>query len=202
MSNRASFNFRKGSVMIRIWMAFSTILPVAGCLTLGAAEEDPLPPPNRPDREALRERAKNLAPEERQKMIREFREKHGLGGTNRSELERRREEIKKLSPEQREAKLKELRQSLGPARREFRLNQQQRDSKRNEIQQRINAHIADLEKRKAEGVLSEPEQRRLQRMHQMSRRLAQKAPPGSAGLPPPKSTAEPGQPPAPLKPAK
>jgi hypothetical protein len=183
--------------MRRIWMTFSTILPVATCLTLGAAEEDPSPPPNRPDREALRERAKNLAPDERQKMIREFREKHGLGGTNRSELERRREELKKLPPEQREARLKEIRESLGPARRDFKLNQKERESKRDEIQQRINSHIADLEKRKAEGALSEAEQRRLQRMHQLSKRLAQRAPSGSAGLPPPKLEVGPRQPASP-----
>jgi hypothetical protein len=180
--------------MRRIWMMFSTILPVATCLTLGAAEEDPSPPPNRPDREALRERAKNLSPDERQKMIREFREKHGLGGTNRSELERRREELKKLPPEQREARLKEIRESLGPARRDFKLNQKERESKRDEIQQRINSHIADLEKRKAEGALSEAEQRRLQRMHQLSKRLAQRTPSGSAGLPPPKPEVEPSPP--------
>ena len=52
---------------------------------------DPLPPPNRPNREALKERGRNLAPAERQKMIRESRERYGFAGTNHSDWEKRRE---------------------------------------------------------------------------------------------------------------
>ena len=74
--------------------------------------EDPPAPPNRPDPAALRERAKSLSPDQRQKMIREFREKHGLGGTNRSDWEQHREELKSLPPEEREARLKALRQEI------------------------------------------------------------------------------------------
>ena len=168
---------------VRVFAAVA-ILAVANTSFLPGAE-DPLPPPNRPDREALRERARNMSPEERQKAIREFRERHGLGGTNRSELEKRREELKNLPPAEREARLKQLRENFGPARREFRMNREQRETKRNEMKERIDGQISALEQKKTEGTLTEPEQRRLDRMRQMSRRLAQNAPPPGLGLPAP-----------------
>lgn len=149
---------------------------LSGTTPLVRAAEDPLPPPNRPDREALRERARAMSPEERQKFLREFRERHGLGGTNRSELEKRREELKHLPPAEREARLKELREALGPARQEFRLNREQREAKRGEMKERIDGQIAALEAKQSETTLSEPERRRLERMRQMSRRLSQNLP--------------------------
>jgi hypothetical protein len=132
-----------------------------------------VPPPNRPDPAALRERAKKLSPEERQKMVREFREKHGLVGTNRTEWEKRREELKNLPPAEREAKLKELRQEIQQGRRQFKLlSPEDRETKRKEMRQRIDAQIAELQKQKATGTITEAEQRRLERMQQMSARLA------------------------------
>ena len=59
-------------------------LLLASPFLFAAEEPDPVPPPNRPDPAALRERAKKISPEERQKLTREFREKHGLMGTNQS----------------------------------------------------------------------------------------------------------------------
>jgi len=172
-------------------LAAWALLTLAGNSFLPGAD-DPLPPPNRPDREALRERARNMSPEERQKAIREFRERHGLGGTNRTELEKGREELKNLPPAEREARLKQLRETFGPARREFRMNREQRESKRNEMKERIDGQISALEQKKAEGTLTLPEQRRLERMRQMSKRLAQNVPPPGTGLPvpaPPPTTA-------------
>jgi hypothetical protein len=172
--------------MRNVSTAFAVCLLFAGdCASSLLAAEDPVPPANRPDREALRERARTMSPEERQKAIREFRERHGLGGTNRSELERRREELKSLPPAEREARLKQLRETFGPARREFRMNREQRETKRGEMKERIDGQIAALEQKQAEGTLSQSEQRRLERMRQMSKRLAQNIPPPALGLPPP-----------------
>lgn len=141
--------------------------------TLFAADEpDPVPPPNRPDPSALRERAKKISPEERQKLTREFREKHGLMGTNQSDWEKRREELKKLPPAERAAKLQELRHEVQEGRGKFKLlSAEDRDVKQNEMKTRIDGQIAELQKRKTEGSLTEPEQRRLERMQQMSKRL-------------------------------
>jgi hypothetical protein len=175
---------------------------VGGSSLFGAEEPipDPVPPANRPDREALRERARNMSPEERQKALREFRERHGLGGTNRSELEKRREELKNLPPAEREARLKELRETFGPARREFRMNREQRETKRSEMKERIDGQISALEQKKAEAALTETEQRRLDRMRQMSKRLTQNIPPPALGLPPPAKPSNPAAVPDKTKP--
>ena len=184
-------------------MILSTIpLLLAGLLlaspVLFAAEDpDPVPPPNRPDPAALRERAKKTGPEERQKLTREFREKHGLMGTNRTDWEKRREELKKLPPAERAVKLKELRQEIQEGRGKFKLlSVEDRDVKQSEMKTRIDAQITELQKRKAEGAFTESEQRRLERMRQMSKRLGR--PPGakSNGDAPRKSEGEVLPPPA------
>jgi hypothetical protein len=144
----------------------------AWCAADPPAVGDPPPPPNRPDPAALRERARGLSPEERQKMIREFREKHGLLATNRNEWQRRREELKNLPPEEREAKLKALRQEIQQARGNFKLlSPEERETKRKEIKERVDAQTAELRKKKADGTITGIEQRRLERMQLMSRRL-------------------------------
>jgi len=187
------------TALFRLWT--TVLLALAGGFGLQAAE-DPVPPTNRPDPAALRERARKLSPEERQKMIREFREKHGLVGTNRTEWEKRREELKNLPPAEREARFKELRQEIQQGRRQFKLlSPEDRDTKRREMRQRIDAQIGVLQKQKADGTITAAEQRRLERMQQMSARLARgdaenprrpmtpKSPPASETdvLPPPKS---------------
>jgi hypothetical protein len=153
------------------WWA-PALLALAAGVVLQAAE-DPVPPPNRPDPAALRERAKKLSPEERQKLIREFRAKHGLVGTNRTEWEKRREELRNLPPAEREAKLKELREEIQQGRRQFKLlSPEDREAKRKEMRQRIDAQIDVLRKRKADGTINETETRRLERMEQMAARLS------------------------------
>jgi len=153
-----------------------TLLGPAAGLVSNAAD-DPLPPPNRPDPAALRERAKNLSPEERRKMIREFREKHGSLGTNRGQWERKWEELKKLPPEERAARSKDLRQEIQEGRGKFKLlAPDEREGKRKELKERIDAQVSELRKRQADGSLNEAEQRRLGLMQQMSKRLEQPAP--------------------------
>ena len=164
-------------IMKTICLNLSTvvILALQGSFPLHGAD-DPQPPPNRPDPAALRERAKKLSPEERQKMIREFREKHGLVGTNRPEWDKRREELRKLPPAEREAKLKELRQEIQEGRRQFKLlAPEDRDAKRRQMKQRIDAQVSALQNQKAEGTITEAETRRLERMEQMSTRLGREA---------------------------
>ncbi|PYJ02929.1 MAG: hypothetical protein DME25_14400 [Verrucomicrobia bacterium] len=186
------------------WFWFSVLVFfAAGASSLLGAEEDPLPPTNRPDREALRERARKLPPEERQKLIREFRERQGLGATNHSDWEKRREELKNLPPKEREAKLKELRQELLRGRQGFNtLSPEERETKRKQLKERIDAQVSQLQKKKAEGTMTEIEQRRLERMQHISRRL-EKGGPLSPRLPLPAGgqPEQPGPPNAGEKPA-
>jgi hypothetical protein len=175
------------------WMSFlpGVFLTLSTTLVALAAEELQ-PPPGRPDRETLRERVKNLSPEERQKMIKEFRERNGLGRTNQSEWEKKREEFKSLPPEARAARMRELRESLAKDRGGFRLlTPEQREAKRGEMKKRVDTQIEGLRKKKTDGTITEAEQRRLERMEQMSGRLGRTlAPPrseaGETGLPEPR----------------
>lgn len=152
-----------------------TLLICASHSIARAAEDDLLPPPpptNRPDPAALRERARNLAPEERQKLVREFREKHGLGTSNRVDWEKRREEFKQLPPAEREAKMKELRKEVQEARDRFKLiSDDEREIKRREMKERIDAQVSDLKQKKTDGTITEAESRRLERFQKMSVRL-------------------------------
>jgi hypothetical protein len=162
-------------------------------------EQDPVPPTNRPDREALRERARDFAPEERQKMIREFREKHGPAGTNRVDWEKRREEWRQLPPAERQARMREFRESL-PARQQFRLNQQQREQMRQTMKQRIDTDLARLQEKKAAGELSQADDRRLQRLQQMSKNLSEGRGPFGRTLSNPQEVGKPEPLPPPRKP--
>ena len=178
-------------IMTNRWFGFTAgVLACLSTINFARAAEDELQPPaNRPDREALRERVKNLTPEERQKMIKEFRERNGLGRTNQSEWEKKREEFRSLPPEERAARMRELRQSLGRERDGFRLlTPEQREAKRAEMKKRVDTQIEDLRAKKTDGTITEAEKRRLERMEQMSERLAKGPRPGRP-MPPSRSEA-------------
>ena len=181
------------------WVStFSVLLLALGstiALSLAAlAEEDPTPPPGKPTREELRERVKNLTPEKREAMIREFRERQGLSATNRPAFDERRrnfeklrQEMKDLPPEERQAKLQEFREKGGVNRTEFNgLSPEQRNAKRKELLERVEREVTDLKSEKAKGKFSEDDERRLQRMEMIAKRLEQ-GPDGGGVLPPPRS---------------
>jgi hypothetical protein len=182
--------------LARIWtVSAAVLLAFLFSPPARAAEEELQPPRPRPNMEELRERLRTLSPEERQKMMREFRERRGPGGTNRSEWESLREELRKLPPEKREERLRELRQRLEEGPPEFRvLSPEERETKRQQMKSRVATQISVLRAKKAEGTLTEIEARRLERMELMATRLEQGTvlgprrpnPNPSAGLPPPK----------------
>ena len=119
--------------------------------------------------EKMREELKNLPPAERQKRLREFREKQGL--PSREELEKRREEFKNLPPEEREAKLKELRERMAERRKE--MTPDERKVKRQEIKSRFDKQLRELEKKKANGSITAPESKRLERLGVIEQRFKQ-----------------------------
>ena len=87
-------------------------------------------------RRELREKLKNMAPEERRAAIKAWREKHP---DQVEQLRKRREEFKNLTTEEREAKRKEMRGKLGE-------------------------RVAELEKKRADGTITDLEKQRLDRM--------------------------------------
>jgi hypothetical protein len=135
-------------------------------------EPDPVPPANRPNPEELRNRFRNFNPTEREARL---RARLNSGRTNRGDVEKRREEWMKLSPSEREARRREFRErNLSSTSPRFnRLTPNERETKRTEIKSRVDNQIKELEARKATAPLTDVEQRRLDRFHQMSRRLEQ-----------------------------
>ena len=117
--------------------------------------------------EKLREELKSLSPEERQKRLREFREKHGA--PMRDELERRREELKKLPPEERQVKMQALREQLLERRKA--MTEEERKAKRGEIKSRFERQLGELRQKKTNGTLTPLESKRLQRLETVGQRF-------------------------------
>ena len=170
-------------------------LLVFGCLPCVNAEEDPAPPPGTATREQLRERVKNLTPAEREARIREFREKQAKGGgpvarehfeQRRKDFEKLRDEIKDLPPEQRQARLREFREKGGLLNQpQFNvLTPEQRVAKVKEFHSRVDKEISslesDIQKRKVKGESADEDERRLQRMKLIGKRLDQQLQSGGA----------------------
>ena len=118
--------------------------------------------------EKLRQDLKDLPPAERQKRLREFREKQGMPP---GDVEKRREEFKNLSPEDREAKLKELRERMAERRKA--MTPDERKVKRQEIKSRFDKQLHELEKKKANGSITAPESKRLERLGVIEQRFKQ-----------------------------
>jgi hypothetical protein len=179
--------------MIRTTLLFAFGAILLNTAPVFGADDEPTPPPGRPTREELRERLKNLTPEERQARIREFRERQGLPPVPREEFEKHRaeweklrEEIKDLPPEQRQARMREFREKIGLGRPGLNaLSPEEREAKRKQLQERVEKELSALQKEKASGKLDEEGERRLQRMETILKRLEQG--PGSSigSLPPP-----------------
>lgn len=151
------------------------LLSVSAASTLIAAEE-PAKPADKPAGEEVRKKIENLTPAEREAKIRELRERRGPAGSTRQEWEKFREEIKDLSPELRSAKMKEWREKhalSGPSAREELRNAtpEQRAARMKEWRERLEKRVAGLRKKQTAGAISEDEQRQLERMEQMIRRL-------------------------------
>jgi len=119
--------------------------------------------------EKLRQEIKDLPPAERQKRLREFREKQGMPLPG--DFEKRREEFKNLPPEEREAKLKELRERVAERRKE--MTPDERKVKRQEIKSRFDKQLRELEKKKANGSITAPESKRLERLEVIEQRFKQ-----------------------------
>jgi len=177
--------------MTRIALLGSTTLLLAALGTGAAlrAADEPAPPPGRPTREELRERFKNLTPEERTARLKALREKGGPGAPaadailkRRAEVEKLREEIKDLPREQQQARIRQWRETNGLGRPALAaMSAEEREARRKVFQARIEAHLTTLNKKKADGSITEEETRRLQNMERMLKRL-ETAP--SAATPP------------------
>ena len=146
-----------------------------GTASVKAAEQ----PTNQPARDELRQQLRQLSPEERQEKIREIREKLGTGSVWRAEAERRREEWKDLTPEQRRAKMLEWRAMRGGEQAQA-ITPDNRDVYRQQIRERLQKQLQELNAKKAQGALTPEEQKRLENLGQVSKYFnAAPAPPAN-----------------------
>ena len=201
--------------MTRIALLGSTtlLLAVVGSGAALRAADELAPPPGRPTREEIRESIKNLTPEERTARLKALREKGGLGAPaadailkRRAEVQKLREEIKDLPPERREARIRQWRETNALGRPALAtMSAEEREARRKVFQKRIEEQLATLNKKKADGSITEQETRRLQNMERMLKRLeaAPSAPSAATplGLPLPSVPADkPDKPDKPVKP--
>lgn len=120
--------------------------------------EDPKPA-ERPNREELREKFKNLTPEERAAKIKEMREKNSGAGRGEEmqkmfkDLDLNMADLQKLSPEERRAKIKEAAEKK----------------------------TAELQKKKSAGTLTDAEKETLQRIEQRRRMMEGRGGDGAPG---------------------
>ena len=126
-------------------MAFSMPQPTRG--------EDQKPPV-RPNREELREKLKDLTPEERAAKIKEFREKNPQAGPS---MEKRAEEMKKLFKDL--GLNQEELQKLSP------------EERRAKIKEAADKKMAELEKKKTAGTLTDADKETLQRLEQRKKMM-------------------------------
>jgi len=137
----------------------------------------------RTEGEKRREELKNVPLQEREARLKELQERRSERMTNRAEFEKRREEFRNLSPEERQKKIQELQEQRRAERPEFKgITTQEREAKRKEMRSRLDKQLADLRKKKTDGTITDPEQRRLQHMEEIAKRFDQDE---SRPVPPP-----------------
>lgn len=116
-------------------------------------------PENRPNREELREKFQNLSPEERAAKAKEFREKNPEAS---AKMEERRDQMLK---------------DLGLSAEEFKkLSESERRAK---IAEATTKKLAELQKKKKDGTLTDSEKTMLERMEQRKKAMEQN--PGQRG---------------------
>lgn len=151
---------------------------LAGLVAFSSAElraEDAKPQP-RPSREEMREKFKNMTPEEREAKIKEWKEKNpnasqgGRPGGGQFDPEKAREEMKETA--------KQL--GLNPEE----LKNLPPEERRAKVREAADKKTEELKKKKADGTLTEEDKKlaeRLEKMRDMRKRFEEGRPPGGSG---------------------
>ncbi|MEO6183507.1 MAG: hypothetical protein ABIP71_10520 [Verrucomicrobiota bacterium] len=158
------------------------ICAVAGLMACSApqlVQAEDAKPEGRPNREELREKLKNLTPEERQAKMKEFREKHPEGTAS---LERRGEEMKKMA--------KEL--GLDPED----LKNLPQDERRAKIKAATDKKLAELQKKKTDGSITDAEKTTLEKLEMRKKFMEQRRGEGGADRRAKPASEKPGEKPA------
>lgn len=125
--------------------------------------------------------------EEREKKLKEYREKQKQKQPSPEAIAKLREELKNLPPEERAARIKEFRERQKAA-----AAANPETDPQAKMKARFEKRIGDLRKKKADGTITEDESKQLERGEKMVKRVGKKGPetsgrPESNGLPVPKA---------------
>jgi len=150
---------------MKIKLSIAAVAALAFCTAiLNAPAADDSPKTNA--------RPQGVLPDERKARLEDLRQRNPEAFRKaREELERRREELKKLPPAEREAKIKEIRERFAERRKAMTV--EERKAKRQEIKGRLEKQLGVLRQKKANGTLTAPEARRLERLETVGQRFKQ-----------------------------
>lgn len=146
---------------------------IAGAIALSVSQlirADDTKPAERPNREEIREKLQNLSPEEREAKAKEFREKRPEAS---AAMEKRRNEALKdlgLNPEE----LKKLPEA----------------ERREKMKEAADKKLAELQKKKTDGSITDSEKQTLQRLEQRKKFMEQNPGGFGSGKRPEKPNAE------------
>jgi hypothetical protein len=104
---------------------------------------------------------KNLSPEEKQWKLKQIRETNGLPPLTA-------EDMRKLTPEERQAKIIEWRERNAP-----KFTPAEQVKRRLQINSRLASQISELQKKKANGSITDDERHRLERLEELNARMQQ-----------------------------
>ena len=90
------------------------------------------------------------------------------GGALREDSQKRREEWEKLSPDERRAAFREWRQKREM---EGKFNSQEREARRKVMRERLARQLAELRQKKTDGVLTDEDRNRLERLEEIAGRF-------------------------------
>ena len=110
--------------------------------------------------------------------------------------EKLRQELQNLPPEERRKKLQEMREQRQQ------LTPEQREAQRKQMRERMDKRLADLQKKKTDGTITEQETKQLERLEQMKKRQEQGGPQGAQPRRRPQGDKQPAPPDKPASPDK
>lgn len=168
----------------------STFLPcllaAIVAVSVGRLEAQTEKPAGTAESAATVEKPKAPNAEEREKKLKEYREKQKQKQPSPEAIAKLREELKNLPPEERAARMKEFRERQKAAAANPEADPQAK------MRARFEKRIGDLRKKKADGTITEDETKQLERGEKMVKRAGKKGPetterPESNELPVPKA---------------
>jgi hypothetical protein len=137
---------------------FVSLIVLCGLITGLHAADTSAPPVKVGERPEARRPLRDMSPEERQARFKEMEERFGPAPFTLDDL-------RKMTPEERQTKMRQWREGR------FNFSTEERQRRRGQIRQRLTRQIGELQKKKADGTISEEERGRLERFEMIASRF-------------------------------